>query len=779
MAIHVAPAGEGGRKLPLWLGFPLLLGATLLAYWPAVHAGFVWNDKDYVTAPGLRSLHGLWRIWFNLGATEQYYPALHSGFWLEHLLWGDSAEGYHLANILIHGMSACVLVLILRRLSVAGAWLAGFIFALHPVCVESVAWISEQKNTLSTVFYLLSALVYLRLDEKKRTPGDSDGAGVAGSHPGLHILAFALYAIALLSKSMAATLPAALLVVFWWRRGSLSWKGDVRPLIPWLILGAAFGLFSGSVERNYIGATGPDFAFSPVERILIAGRATWFYLGKLVWPAHLVFIYPRWHVDAGAWWQYLFPAGALGFTAFLWSLRRLSRGPLAAWLFFVGALFPILGFMNVYAFVFSFVADHWQYLASIGVFTAAAVAWGRWRNSAGFAAPAASVACAVALVSVLGILARRECPKYHDVETFYRTILRRNPACWLAYNNLGSVLQEQGRTAEALSCFEEALRLRPNYLEAQNNVGAALFKTGYCAEAIPHYREALRLFGRYIEARNNLAVALAACGRFSEAIAEYEQVLRQNSDYPGAHSNLGIALFEVGQVPQAIEQYNLALKLEPNESDVLYNLGIALAKEGEQAKAIAAYEDAIRLAPGNAEAHNNLGGCFLQSGKAAEAAVEFRSAIRAKPGYPEAHDNLGQALKLLGKTADAVEEYRTAVQLTPDDRSFHFNLANAFVALGKWADAFAEFQQVVRLDPGYAEGHNNLGALCCLAGHFPEAISELSEAIRLKPDYAEAHKNLGVALDNAKRKDEAAVQFGIASRLNAPAKPGEGGAAGN
>jgi len=745
----------------------MLLGATLLAYWPAVNAGFVWNDKDYVTAPGLRTLHGLWRIWFDLGSTEQYYPALHSAFWLEHLLWGDSATGYHLANILIHGTSACILVLILRRLSVAGAWLAGVVFALHPVCVESVAWISEQKNTLSTLFYLLSALVYLRREDEMG-PAFARFASFGG-RPGAYFLALVLYIAAILSKSMAATLPAALLVILWWRHGGLSWKREIIPLIPWFVLLAGSGLFTGWVERTYIGAQGSDFAFSPIDRVLIAGRAAWFYLGKLVWPTHLIFIYPRWQINAREWWQYLFPAGALGLTALLWSLRRRWRGPLAAWLFFVGALFPILGFLNVYAFIFSFVADHWQYLASLGIITAAAGAWGLWRSSMRSATPAVSVAGAVVLA--LGLLTWRECHNYHDMETFYRTILDGNPACWMAHNNLGSVLEDQGKAAEAQSHFEEALRLRPDYPEAQNNVGAALFKAGRSAEAIPHYQEALRLFGRYIEARCNLGVALAACGRFPEAIDAYVQVLRQNPDFPGAYGFLGIALFETGRVPQAIEQYGLALKLAPDDVDVLYNLGIALAKGGETDKAIAAYENAIRLAPGNSEAHNNLGGCLLQEGKPAEAAAEFSLAIRTKTDYPEAHDNLGQALKLLGKTAESVEEYRTATQLAPNNTSFHFNLANAYVSLSKWPEAFAEFQTVVRLDPDYAEGHNNLGALYCLAGRYPEAISELSEAIRLNPDYADAHKNLGVALENSKRKDEAAVQFEIASRLSsAPAK---------
>src|SRR5688572_26054457 len=231
----------------MWLGMAVF-ALTLLAYLPALKGGFIWNDSDYVTAPELRTTEGFWRIWFELGATEQYYPFLHSAFWLEQKLWGDSPVGYHLANILLHATSACLLAGILRRLAVPGAWLAAFLFALHPVYVESVAWISEQKNTLSLVFYLLAALLYLKFDRERSARA--------------YVWATALFIVALLTKSVTATLPAALLVVVWWWRGRIELRTDVVPLLPWFGLGAAMGLVSAHVEKVYIGAQGSEFALT-------------------------------------------------------------------------------------------------------------------------------------------------------------------------------------------------------------------------------------------------------------------------------------------------------------------------------------------------------------------------------------------------------------------------------------------------------------------------------------------------------------------------------------
>ena len=253
----------------------------------------------------------------------------------------------------LHAAAAFLVMLIMRRLGLPGALLAALVFALHPVCVESVAWISEQKNTLSTVFYFSAALLYLHFDRTRR-----------GSH---YFLASALFVMALLTQTVTATLPAALLVVFWWQRGRLDWKRDVRPLLPWFALGAAAGLLTAWVERKFVGAEGTDFALTLVERFLVAGRAVWFYLGKLVWPANLMFFYPRWRVDSAEWWQYLYPLAALAALAgcACWPAKR--RGPLAGALIFAGTLFPALGFFNAYPFIYSYVADHFQYIASLGI----------------------------------------------------------------------------------------------------------------------------------------------------------------------------------------------------------------------------------------------------------------------------------------------------------------------------------------------------------------------------------------------------------------------------
>ena len=271
----------------------LLIAATVIAYSPALNGTALWDDDAHITRPELRSLHGLSEIWTRPDVTQQYYPVTHSVFWLEQKLWGDNLFLYHLLNVALHLASAFLLLRILSMLAIPGAWFAAAIFALHPVQVESVAWISELKNTLSAVFCLSAALMYLRFDQSRRLL--------------FYFAAFGLFLLGLGAKTTIAPLPGALLVIFWWKRSRLSLKQDVLPLIPFFIAGIGAGLFTAWVEHNYIGAEGSDFSLSIVERCLIAGRAFWFYLSKLFWPHDLIFVYPRWHVNQAIWWQYLFP----------------------------------------------------------------------------------------------------------------------------------------------------------------------------------------------------------------------------------------------------------------------------------------------------------------------------------------------------------------------------------------------------------------------------------------------------------------------------------------
>jgi hypothetical protein len=333
-----------------------------------------------MTRPDFRSADGLARIWFQPGATQQYYPLLHTLFWLQYQLWGESSFGHHLLNILLHAFCALLLARILQRLDIPGAWLAAAVFALHPVHVESVAWITELKNTLM--------LIYLKFDHDRSRSA--------------YLAAMGLFVLGLLSKTVTATLPAALLLIFWWKRGRLSWTRDVAPLSPFFLAGIAAGLLTAWIESEVMGARGPDFAFNLVERSLIAGRVIWFYLAKLFWPVDLVFTYPRWAISGAVWWQYMFPAAALLLVCMLWKLRHRSRAPLAAVLYFAGTLFPVLGFVNVYPFRFSFVADHFQYLASLGVITLVSAAAAQWINRQ---RPRRKTAAAAACVAVVAILA--------------------------------------------------------------------------------------------------------------------------------------------------------------------------------------------------------------------------------------------------------------------------------------------------------------------------------------------------------------------------------------
>ena len=625
----------GASRLRSWQLALLLLGFALACYWPALRGGLLWDDQAHVTRPDLQSFAGLGRIWFDLRATQQYYPLLHSFFWIEHRFWGDATLGYHLVNLGLHVTAACLLVLILRRLEIPGAGLAGMLFVVQPVCVESVAWISEQKNTLSLVFYLGSALVYLRFDERRRRPS----AG-ARSTLGPYFQAFGLFLLAVLTKSVTATLPAALLVVLWWRRGRLSWRRDVLCLAPWFALALASGLFTAWVERRYNGAVGPDYDLTLGQRVLLSGRIIWFYLAKLIWPVRLEFFYPRWDVKVAAagWLGYL--GAVLAATAVLWRLRRRWRGPLAAWLFFVGSLFPALGFFNVYPFAYSYVADHFQYLASLGVIVAvsagAALLLARCRPGM----RAAARVIGAGLIATLVLLSRAQSRNYRDVTTLYTATIEQNPDCFMAHNNLGIEYERSGRPREAEAEYRAAIASKPDLPEAHYNLGhLCLALPGRLDEAIGQFQAALRLKPDYPEARDNLGNALARSpGRMEEAIAQYRAALVLRPDYPEARTNLGKALEGAGRRSEAIDQYQAALRLRPDSIQAHLNLGNACFRQpGRLDEAIAQYEAALRLQPDSADLHMTLAVALLNApDRVDQAAAQLREALRLQPSLEEA-----------------------------------------------------------------------------------------------------------------------------------------------
>lgn len=569
----------------------LLLWAALVAYWPAVRGGPIMDDTEHLTAPVLRSLHGLWAIWFHLGATEQYWPLLHSAFWLEYRLWGGAPIGYHLWNVFLHAVSAYLVVLIVRRLRLPGAWLAGMVFALHPVCVESVAWMAEQKSTLSGVFYLGSALTYLHFSETRKRAQ--------------YFLALGLFAMAIMSKTVTATLPAVLLVIFWWRNGRLDWRRDVRPLAGWLVVGACAGFFTAWVEREFIRAQGPDFALTALQRLLLPGRVVVSYAGKVLWPVNLMFNYPRWTIDPSQWWQYLYPVGVAVALAGCAFLARRYRGPLAALLIFGGTLVPVLGFLNVYPFRYSYVTDHFQYLAMLAIIVPASslltVAGRR------ISLPKeAAVGLAGLLVVGLGLLTWRQAHLYSDPEILYRTTLERNPESYLARTDLCmTLLQKPDRLPDAAAPCEEALRLRPDLAETHLNVGLLRAQTP---------------------------------GAMQDGIAEMQAALRIRPSYAVAHLDLGNALAMTGRPLEAVAEYQAALRSAPDSPQVYVGIGNALLPlPGRRQDALAAYENALRILPCYAEAHYALGSALSQTpGRGVDALAEFETALRCQPDYAPA-----------------------------------------------------------------------------------------------------------------------------------------------
>jgi tetratricopeptide (TPR) repeat protein len=439
------------------------------------------------------------------------------------------------------------------------------------------------------------------------------------------------------------------------------------------------------VERTFIGATGADYALTLLQRFLLAGRVIWFYAGKLVWPVNLAFSYPRWNIDPAIWWQYLYPAGVLAVAVVVGMMARRNRGPLAAFLIFVGTLFPVVGFLNVFPFRFSWVADHFQYLASLGIIVALA----SWLTSAAkrfLPGTVSRVATLAALAAVLGIASSRQSRMYTDAETLYRETLTRNPDSFLAHNNLGSILlQMPGRAQEAMGEFEAALRIEPDFPEGHFNLASALEKTD-------------------------------PPGARADIIREYETACRIKPDYAEAHNSLGNVLAQVpGRLPDAMSEFQTALRISPSYAEAHNNLANAFSRiPGRLPDAISEYQTVLRLRPEFAQTHANLGKALMQTpGRADEGIAELQLAVRLRPDLAELHYNLGTALsRLPGRLLDGIAELEAAVRIRADLAEAHFNLATDLSQIPeRRPEAIAEFEATLRIRPDFEPARQSIARL--------------------------------------------------------------------
>ena len=517
-----------------WLRTAAIVAATLVAYLPALGAGFVWDDDDYVTKnPLLHEPDGLVRIWFSSDAPSQYFPLVYTSFRLEYALWGLDPFGYHLVNVCLHAANALLVWRVLARLALPGAWLAAAIFALHPVHVESVAWISERKNVLSTLCFLGALLAWLRFA--------LDGAGKRW-----WAASFGLYALALFAKTTACTLPAAQLLALWLRGRAIDAR-RIAQLAPFLLFGVAMGAFTILWERLHQGTRGERFELGFVESALVAGRAVWFYLGKLVLPVRLSFSYPKFEIDPGdprAWgWLAL---GAL-LLLVLWRARgRLGRGPLAAALFFVAMLSPVLGFIPLYTFLYTYVADHYQYVASLGPIALAAGAGAR-----AFQGRRGGAVVALGLLATLGVLTWRQSRAYESTETLWRDVIAKHPGSWMAYTNLGREMLREKRWAEAIPWFEAALRVDPGLARPHLGLGTAYLELGRREEAEAALRRALAADPDLRPARERLARLRERAGDLDGAIEQWREVVRIAPTSARGHEGLARTLARRGRTAEA------------------------------------------------------------------------------------------------------------------------------------------------------------------------------------------------------------------------------------
>jgi Flp pilus assembly protein TadD len=535
----------------VWLGGLFIILVTLAAYWPVFSAGFIWDDDAYVTDNSLLTdPDGLSRIWFSAHSQSQYFPLVYTTLRLEYALWGLHPAGYHVVNVGLHIINALLVWALLKRLALPGAWLAAAIFALHPVQVETVAWVTELKNTESTLFFLLALFAWLHY--------------CAGKGRWFYALALALHALALFAKTTACTLPAVMLLALWLKQEPVN-RRRIFQVLPFLVMGLGMGLVSVWWERH-LGNIQPRFHLlgGPVDRLLVATHALWFYAGKLFWPAGLTFSYPRWQINGGDWRQYVWPAACLAVAAWFWlGRRKLGRGPAAAIFFFAAVLSPMLGFMPLYTFYFTFVADHYQYLACLGLIALAVGAairlFEKWPASRRL-----QLALASALLFILAVLTWHQCGSYQSLETLWLETLKKNPQSWMAHTNLGRLRARQGNAAEAEAHYQAALNINPDEETIHYNYGNLLARTGRLDDALTQYHEALQLAPAKPETHNNLGTVLNKLHRTDAAIAEYEQAIFFKPDYAEAYYNLGNALSAEHKMAGAVAAYQRALRLEPD-----------------------------------------------------------------------------------------------------------------------------------------------------------------------------------------------------------------------
>jgi tetratricopeptide (TPR) repeat protein len=733
----------------------VLAGITFAVFGQTAGFQFVsYDDNKYVyenpmVAKGLTLKGFVWAL--SYGEIGHWHPLT----WLSHMLdcqiFGLWAGGPHLINVTLHAMAAALLFLALREMT-GSLWRSAFVaavFAIHPLRVESVAWIAERKDVLSGVFFMLTLWAYARY---ARRPS-----------PGRYVVVAVLYGLGLLCKNTVVTLPFVLLLLDWWplQRVTLFW-GLVREKIPLFLLSA------GSCAATFLvpEKASDIYRLSFLERFGNAVVSYGVYIWQMVFPTGLAIPYLNAPNSLPFWKVALVFVLLAAISITVWACRKCRPYLLVGWLWYLGMLIPAIGIVQISYYVR---ADRYTYLPGIGLGLAGTWAVGDW--SAGWKHRRAVMGgLMTTVIGALMVCAWIQTGYWKSTETLWTHTLACAPENYVAHEGLGLDLLQKGRVNEAISQYQESLQIRPGYVSARINLGNALLQKGSVDEAIAAFQKALQLKPGDAEAHYNFANALLQKGQMDEAIAHYQQAVQIKPGFAEAHNNLGHALFQKGRVDDAISHFQSALQINPAFADAHNNLGEAIRQKGKLDESIEQFQQALQIKPDFAEAHYNLGIALRQTGKIDEAIAQYQSALQINPALAEARLKLGIALFQKGQVDEAVAQYRKALQFKPGIADAYGNLGIALFQKGQMDEAVSQFRIALQIKPNDAEAHYNLGNALCQTGRVDEAIPHLQTALQIKPGHAPAHFCLGNAFSQKGRMDEAIAEYKEALQLD-PANP--------
>jgi protein O-mannosyl-transferase len=744
------PINYRSRSL-LWI-LAALVAINLVIYAQVRSYEFTqWDDPHYVFQNRVVSQGLTWqgiRWAFATGHAANWHPLT----WLSHMLdvqlFGMSAGPHHVINILFHIANTLLVFLLLFRMT-AALWRSAFVaglFAAHPLHVESVAWIAERKDVLSAFFMLLTIWAYI--------------AYVRKSSARRYLLIVLLFALALMSKPMAVTLPLILFLLDIWPLNRLRLLSGqkaiclqlIREKAPLILLAMASSATTLWAQWRG-GSVGTIEAYPLGVRVANSLTSYVAYLGNMLWPKSLSAFYPYDFLPA-LWVIACFLA--LTGVSFL-AVRFSSRHPFffTGWMWYLTTLGPVIGLIQVGA---QARADRYTYVPLIGIFII--IAWGVpeilgcLHNARIPLAIAAGI-----IICVLSIAARVQAGYWVNGVVLWEHALKLYPGSYFIHSYLGYELKERGEIDRSIQYYNESLRLNPNYAIAHNNLGLALLKKGQFYEALEHFILAVRIKPNLAAAQSNLGSRLAELGKNDEAASHFTMALKLDPDSDHMHFNLGVVLTKQGKCDEAIAHFSEALHLNPGFADAYKWLGNALSIQGKPDEAIINYNEALRIKPDFAEVYNDWGIALANQGKLDEAIAKYREAIRIKPDMAETHNCLANALSNLNKPDEAIAQYREAIRIAPSFSEAHLNMGSALARQGKSDEAAVHYNEALRIKPDLAEAYSGLGNIFWFQRRSKEAIAQYNEAIRLKPGYVDAHNNLGIAYMILGQYDEAMVHF--------------------